>query len=69
MDRTGTTYVEVPINRDAVLQFILLMLFLQRPKDASAENNPATFSLPPNEELQIQGFPSDIECSATSDFS
>jgi hypothetical protein len=69
MDRIGATYVEAPVNRDAVLQFILVMLFLQRPRDSCAEDNPATFSLFPNQELQMQGFPSSIECNATSDFS
>jgi hypothetical protein len=69
MDRTGAKYAETPVNRDAVLQFILVLLFLQRPRDSCAENNSATFSLSPNEELQMEGFPSSIECSATSGFS
>jgi hypothetical protein len=69
MDRTGATYEEAPVNRDAVLQFILLMLFSQRPRDSCAEVNPATFSFSPNEAQQIQGFPSSIERNTTSDFS
>jgi len=69
MDRTGTTYVEVPINRDAVLQFILVMLFLQRSRGLSVEDNPATFSFSSSVDLQTRGFPSSLECGTTSDFS
>jgi hypothetical protein len=68
MDRTGAKYAETPVNRDAVLQFILVMLFLQRAGDRCAEDNPAT-SFSPNEELQMQGFRSHIECDATLSFS
>jgi len=69
MDRTGATYVEAPVNRDAVLQFILIMLFLQRSKGSCPGEGSATFSFSPNDDLQLQGFPSSIECDATSDFS
>ena len=69
MDRTGTTYVEAPVNRDSVLQLILILLFLQRSEGSSLEENPAAFSFSPNEDLQTQGFPSSIECSRTSGFS
>ncbi len=69
MDRTGTTYVEAPVNRDSVLQLILILLFLQRSGGSILEENPAAFSFSPNEDLQIRGFPSSIECSTTSGFS
>lgn len=69
MDRTGTTYMEVPINRDAVLQFILVMFFLQRSGGSCAEDNPATFSFSSNIDLQTRGFPSSLECGTTSSFS
>jgi hypothetical protein len=69
MDRTGAKYAETPVNRDAVLQFILVMLFLQRPRDSCSEVNPATFSFSLNEAQQIQGFPCSIERNATPDFS
>jgi hypothetical protein len=69
MDRTGAKYAETPVNRDAVLQFILVMLFLQRARDTCAEDNPATFSFYPSEELQMQGFRSHIECDTTFSFS
>ena len=68
MDRTGTTYVEAPVNRDAVLQFILVMLFLQRSRGSCPEENPATFSFSHNNDLQMQGSPLRIECCTTSDF-
>jgi hypothetical protein len=69
MDRTGAKYAETSVNRDAVLQFILVMLFLQRTRDTCAEDNSATFSFSLNQELQMQGFPSSIECNPVSDFS
>jgi hypothetical protein len=68
MDRTGAKYAETPVNRDAVLQFILVMLFLQRTRDTGAEDNPAT-SFYPDEKLQVQLFPSNTECNATLGFS
>jgi len=69
MDRTGTTYLEAPVNRDSVLQLILILLFLQRSRGSSLEENPAAFSISPNENLQTRGFPSSIESSTTSGFS
>ncbi len=69
MDRTGATGVEVPVNRDAVLQFILIMLFLERLRGSCPREGSATFSFSPNEDLQLQGFPSSIEFDATSGFS
>ncbi len=69
MDRTGTTYLEAPVNRDSVLQLILILLSLQRSGGSSLEENPAAFSFSPNEDLQTRGFLSSIECSTTSGFS
>ena len=69
MDRTGATYSEAPVNRDAVLRFILIMLFLQRSRGSCQGEGSATFSFSPNDDLQLQGFPSSIECDATSSFS
>ncbi len=68
MDRTGTTFVEAPVNRDSVLQFILVMLFLHRSRDVCQDENPATFSFSPNDHLKMQGFPLRIESATTSDF-
>jgi hypothetical protein len=68
MDRTGAKYAETSVNRDAVLQFILVMFFLQRARDTCAEDNCAT-SFYPNEKLPIQRFPSNTECNATLGFS
>jgi len=69
MDRTGTTCVEAPVNRDSVLQLILMLLFLQRSGGSSLEENVAAFSFSPNKDLQTRGFPSSIECSTMSGFS
>lgn len=69
MDRTGATYVEAPVNRDAVLRFILIMFFLQRSSRSSPGEGSATFSLFPKNDLQLQGFPSGIEFDAASGFS
>ena len=69
MDRTGTTYVEAPVNRDAILQFILMMLFLQRSRCSGRGEGSLTFSFFPIEDLQLLGFPSIIRCDATSGFS
>ena len=68
MDRTGATGVEVPVNRDAVLQFVLIMIFLQRTGSCTG-NNPSTFPLPVNDDLQTRGSPSRIERVARSGFS
>jgi hypothetical protein len=61
--------VEVPVNRDAVLQFILMMLFLQRSGGSCVEDNPVTFSSSSNSDPQTRGFPSRLDCSTKSGFS
>jgi hypothetical protein len=68
MDRTGATGVEVPVNRDAVLQFVLVMIFLQRTGSCKGDN-PSTFPLPVNDDLQTRSSPSRIERVARSGFS
>ena len=68
MDRTGATGVEVPVNRDAVLQFVLVVIFLQRTGFCTG-NNPSTFPLSVNDDLQTRSSPSRIERVARSGFS
>jgi len=69
MDRYSTTFAGASVNRVTVLQFILIMLVLQRSRGSFPGDGSATFSFSPNDDLQLQGFPSRIECDATSDFS
>ena len=68
MDRTGATGVEVPVNRDAVLQFVLIMMFLQRTESPKGDNA-STFPLSVDDDLQTRISPSSIERFATSGFS
>ena len=68
MDRTGATGVEVPVNRDAVLQFVLVMIFLEQTGSRKGDKS-STFPLSPNEDLQTQSSVSRIERVARSDFS
>ena len=68
MDRTGATGVEVPVNRDAVLQFVLMMIFLQQTESCKGKN-PSTFSLSLNDDLQTRSSLSRIELVARSGFS
>jgi hypothetical protein len=69
MDRYSTTFAGASVNRVTVLQFILIMLVLQRSRGSGPGEGSATFSFSPNDDLQLQGFPSRIECDAMSDFS
>ena len=68
MDRTCATGVEVPVNRDAVLQFVLIMFFLQR-TESSKGNDASTFPLSVRDDLQTRSSPSMIERFAASGFS
>jgi hypothetical protein len=68
MDRTGATGVEVPVNRDAVLEFVLIMFFLQRTESCKG-NNPSTFPVSVNDDLQTRSSPSRKERVARSGFS
>jgi hypothetical protein len=69
MDRTVTTRVEGSVNRDAVLQFVLIMFFLQRSRSSVTEENSPTFSLAPIKDLQAWGFSPNTKFGATSGFS
>ena len=68
MDRTGATGVEVPVNRDAVLQFALIMIFLQQTGSRKRDKS-STFPLFPIDCLKTRVSLSKIERVARSGFS